>query len=48
MVESMGQARMLLTSGKHALDKICDVTEDDPEAFWSPLLPSQRLDLDTL
>ena len=38
----------MLTSGKHALYKVIDITEYNPEAFWSALLPDQRLYLDTL
>lgn len=38
----------VLTSGKHALYKVIDIAENNPEAFWSALLPDQRLDLDTL
>ena len=37
-----------LTGGKHALNKIVDVTEDNPESFRRSLLPCKRLDLDTL
>ena len=36
------------TSGKHALNKIVDVAEDDPEALRIALLARKRLDLDTL
>ena len=38
----------MLTSGKHALHEIVDVTEDNSEALWSALLPNQRFHLDTL
>lgn len=38
----------VLTSGKHALHEVVDIAENDSEALWSALLPSQRLDLDTL
>ena len=38
----------LLTSGKHALYEVVDITEDYPETFWPTLLAGQRLDLNTL
>ena len=38
----------MLTSGKHALHEIVDITEDNSEALWSALLPNQRFHLDTL
>ena len=38
----------MLTSGKHALHEVIDITEDHSEALWSALLPNQRLHLDTL
>ena len=40
----------LLTSGKHALYEVVDITEDNPETFWRTLwrLAGQRLDLNTL
>ena len=38
----------MLTSGKHALDEVVDITENNSEALWSALHPNQRLYLDTL
>ena len=39
---------LILTSGKHALHEIVDITEDNSEALWSALLPNQRFHLHTL
>ena len=38
----------ILTSSKHTLHKIPDVTENDSEAFCNALLACQRFDLYTL
>ena len=36
------------TSSKHALHKVIDIAEYNPEALWSALLAHQRLDLNAL
>lgn len=38
----------VLTRGKHALYEVVDIAKHNPEALWSALLTSKRLDLDTL
>jgi hypothetical protein len=40
---------LLLTSGKHALDEVLDIAENNPITFWiACALRSERLDLHTL
>ena len=38
----------MLTSGKHALDEVVYIAEDDSETLWGGLLPRQRFDLNAL
>lgn len=44
---SLGAAKRL-TSGKHALYEVVDITKDNSEPLWRALLTSQGLDLDAL